>query len=462
MKFFIKKTSLSYNVLSNMLVKRNIMRFSIFGALVLSFTSTTALADNLLEIYQLAQTKDPVLLQAQATRDSAFEAINQAQASNLPQINLTGSTAYRKTNKDDVDTAFVAGGAISLQQAIWRHSNFINTTIAEKFATSADLALNDTKQNLILRAATAYFGVLEARDALKFAKANQEALLRQYNESNQRYQVGLIANTDVQETKAAYDKSCADVIIAENNLENSYENLREITGINHRKLSPLNIDTFTTPGVKKDSAYWLKMAEENNIKLQSKMVAKEIAKEQISLAQTGHEPTLDLVGSLGTDYIDYKENNLSKQDGSLTTGTIGVELTLPLYSGGATSSAVKQAKLNYIAASEDLELTYRQVKTELYNQYNNINASIGTVKAYQQNVISAQSALEATEAGYQVGTRTIVDVLDATQQLYDAKSSLASARYSYILSWLKLRYTTGLLSEKDINIINEGLTTTAE
>jgi outer membrane protein len=438
------------------------MRLSIIGALLLSLTSTSAFADNLLDIYELAKTKDPVLLQAQAKRDSAFEAINQTQAANLPQLNLSGNAYYQKTNKDDLNTAFVAGGEISLHQAIWRHSNFVNTSIAEKIAASADLSLNDTKQTLILRTATAYFGVLEARDVLEFAKANQAALLRQYNESNQSFKVGLIANTDVQEAKAAYDQSCAAVIIAENALENSYENLREITGINHRKLSALDITKFSTPGVKKDSAYWLKTAEENNIALQSKMIEKAVSKDKISLAQTGHEPTLDLFGSVGTTYTDYKENNISKEDGSITAGTIGVELNLPLYSGGATSSAVEQAKLDYIAATESLELAHRQVKTDLYNQYNNINASIGTVKAYQQNVISAQSALEATEAGYQVGTRTIVDVLDATQKLYNAKSNLASARYTYIMSWLKLRYTTGLLNEEDVKKINEGLETEAK
>ena len=130
---------------------------------------------------------------------------------------------------------------------------------------------------------------------------------------------------------------------------------------------------------------------------------------------------------------------------------------MPLYSGGAVSSAVEQAKLNYVAASESLENTHRTVQTSLYNQYNNINASIGTVKAYTQTVVSAQSALDATEAGYDVGTRTIVDVLDATENLYNAKSNLASARYTYILSWLNLRYTSGLLSEEDIKAINSGL-----
>jgi outer membrane protein len=187
------------------------------------------------------------------------------------------------------------------------------------------------------------------------------------------------------------------------------------------------------------------------------MIEKEIAKDQISLAQTGHEPTLDLYGQLGSEYTDYKENTIGKEDGTTNSGIVGLSFNMPLYSGGAVSSAVEQAKLNYVAASESLENTHRTVQTSLYNQYNNINASIGTVKAYTQTVVSAQSALDATEAGYDVGTRTIVDVLDATENLYNAKSNLASARYTYILSWLNLRYTSGLLSEEDIKAINSGL-----
>src|SRR5574344_733930 len=379
------------------------MRTSFITAVIFSTVATSSFADSLIDIYSLAQARDPVILQSKAQRDSAYEAINETNAANLPQINLKGTAQYQKTNRDDLNTAFVAGGQISLQQSIWRHSNFINSSISEKLATKQDLDYNDAKQNLILRTSTAYIGVLE------YEKANQAALKRQLDESNQRFKVGLIANTDVQEAKAAYDQASAQVIVAENNLENSYENLRQITGLEHKKLDKLDVSKFATPGIKKDSNFWLKQAEENNISLQAKMVEKEIAKEKISLARTGYEPTLDLIGGLSSQYTNYKENNASKEDGTLNSGSIGVEFNMPLYSGGATNSAVEQEKLNYIAASESLELSHRTVKTNLYNQYNNINASIGTVKAYQQSVVSAQSALEATEAGYQVGTRTIVD-----------------------------------------------------
>ncbi len=434
------------------------MRLSVLAAALLApALSGTVCADDLWDIYSLAQTKDPVVLQMKAQRDATREAVNEVDAANLPQLNLSGDVHYLKTNKDDAGTAMVAGGTLSLQQSIWRHSNFVGSTIAEKQATVSDLAYNDSLQNLMLRTATAYFNVLEAQEILEFKKADRDALKRHYDESNQKFSVGLIAATDVQEAKAAYDMSTAQVIIAENDLENRYENLRQITGMEHKNLSPLDVSKFSTPGVKKDTGYWLETAEQNNINLQAKMIEKDIAKDQITLAQTGHEPTLDLYGQLSSQYTNYKENDMTREDGTLNSGTIGLQLNIPLYSGGSVSSRVEQAKLNYVAAGEALENVHRTVQTSLYSQYNNVNAAIGTVRAYTQSVVSAQSALDATEAGYDVGTRTIVDVLDATENLYNAKSDLASARYDYILNWLNLRYTAGLLSEEDLKSVNSGL-----
>lgn len=433
------------------------MRLPLIAATLFTALASSAFADDLLQVYNLAQSRDPVILQSKAQRDSAYEAINQADANNLPQINLSGSANYTKTNHDDLSTAFVAGGSISLQQAIWHHSNFINSRIAEKTATAQDLSYNNDRQNLIIRVSDAYFGVLESLDKLEYAKANMAALKRQLDEAKQRFGVGLIANTDVQEAQAAYDQSSANVIIAENNVANSYESLRQITGIGHKSLSKLDIDSFSASNIDNAPEYWLKTAEENNLQLQAQEVNKEIAKEKIYLARTGHEPTVDLVGSLNSNYTNYKENDASRVDQTVNSGVIGVEFNMPLYSGGKVSSEVDQAKIDYIAASEALENTHRTVQTNVYSQYNNITSSTGTVRAYEQSVKSAESALEATEAGYQVGTRTIVDVLDATQNLYSAKSSLASARYNYIISWLNLRYTAGLLSEEDVQKINAGL-----
>ncbi|MGN1394823.1 MAG: TolC family outer membrane protein [Succinivibrionaceae bacterium] len=435
------------------------MRLPILATIFFASLTTNALADSLLDVYRLAQQKDPTLLQYKAKRDSAYASIDQADAANLPQINLKGSVNYTKSNKDDYTTSLVTGGSLSLQQSIWRHSNFIKSNIAEKTAVNADLLYNDAQQNLIIRTSKAYFGILKAADVLKYAKANKAALKKRYSETNQRYKVGLIANTDVQEAKAAYDSATAQVIIAENDLINSFEDLRRITGVEHKNLNHLDIEKFSTVKLSESSDSYLKTAEENNISLQAKMIEKEIARMNISLAQTGYEPTLDLLGSLNAQHTNYKEEELYKrEDYSLNTASIGLELNIPLYSGGATSAEVEVAKNNFIAKSQELESIHRQVQSNLYSQYNNINAAIGTVKAYKQTVVSAKSALDATIAGYQVGTRTIVDVLDATQKYYNAESNLASARYDYIINRLNIKYTTGLLNEDDIILINNGLT----
>ena len=258
------------------------MRFStLIGVAVATAAFSTANADDLLEIYKLAQTKDPIILQQKALRDSAYAAIDIADAANLPQINLKGVAQYNKTNKNDQATAFIAGGTLSLQQSIWRHSNFLQSSTAEKNATSADLAYNNAKQELIVRTSKAYFSVLEAKDLLEFSQANLKALEQQYNEANQRFKVGLIANTDVQEAKASYDQASANVIIANNKLKNSYENLRQITGLLHANLSHLNIETFSTKELTENADYWLKTAEENNLSLQQSMINREIAKNKI-------------------------------------------------------------------------------------------------------------------------------------------------------------------------------------
>jgi outer membrane protein len=202
---------------------------------------------------------------------------------------------------------------------------------------------------------------------------------------------------------------------------------------------------------------WLKDAQEHSLTLNQLRISKDVARQQIDLAKAGHMPTLDLKLGANSNYTDYKKNTTSKEDGTLNEGTIGLQFNLPLYSGGATQSQVKQAQFNYVAASENLEKTYRSMQADLYKNYNNVFASIGTIKAYQQSVVSADSALTATQAGYQVGTRTIVDVLNATSKLYSAKQKLSDARYNYILSTLQLKQTAGTLSEQDLLDINQGL-----
>jgi outer membrane protein len=333
----------------------------------------------------------------------------------------------------------------------------MNSDITSKQAMSSDVALNIEKQGLMLRTAQAYFSVLAAQDSLEYTNANEKALQRQLDETQQRFEVGMTAITDVQEAKAAHDLAVADSINAQNTLANSFESLRQLTGNEHRFLDVLNTERFSPSPMAQSADQWLKDAQEHSLTLNQLRISKDVAKQQIDLAKAGHMPTLDLKLGANSNYTDYKKNTTSKEDGTLNEGTIGLQFNLPLYSGGATQSQVKQAQFNYVAASENLEKTYRSMQANLYKNYNNVFASIGTIKAYQQSVVSADSALTATQAGYQVGTRTIVDVLNATSKLYSAKQKLSDARYNYILSTLQLKQTAGTLSEQDLLDINQGL-----
>ena len=298
----------------------------------------TAGAENLLEIYQQAQEKDPQLLEAKAQRDAAFEKINEAQAADLPQINLGADLNYQKTNQDDKQTAGTAGASLGLSQSIYRRSNWINSDITAKQATQTDVSYNYEKQSLIVRTADAYFSVLSAKDTLEYANANLEALKRQLDETQQRYNVGMTAITDVHEAKAAYDLASADVIVAENNLANSYESLRQLTGSEHKQLDLLDTERFTPAALSSSSDSWMKLAEEGNLQLHQQRIAKDIAKQQIDLAKTGHEPTLDLGANLGSTNTDYKNSGTGYEDGTLNSGTIGFKFNLPLYQGGAVDS----------------------------------------------------------------------------------------------------------------------------
>ncbi len=434
------------------------MKKTCLSLLIGLFLSPMTQAESLLEIYHQAQDKDPQLQQAIAERNTAFEKINETDAAKLPQISLSASAGYLKSNRNDAYTSQSAGTGISLSQAIFRQSLWLNSDITNKQALASDVALNLQKQTLIYDTAQAYFSVLAAQDALEYATANEKALQRQLDETQQRFDVGMTAITDVQEAKAAHDLAVANTIIAQNTLANSFESLRQLTGTEHRFLDVLNTARFSTAPLTLSSEQWLELAKNQNLSLNQVRISKDIAKQSIDLAKTGHLPTLDLKLGATSDYTDYKVNSASKVDGTLNEGTIGLQFTLPLYSGGATSSQVKQAQYSYVAASENLEKTYRSVQADLFKNYNNVFASIGTVKAYQQSVISAESALTATEAGYQVGTRTIVDVLAATSNLYSAKQKLSDARFNYILNTLQLKLTAGTLTEQDLVDINQGLT----
>ena len=428
----------------------------LFISAAIGSLSSSAFADTLAEVYDQAKQNDPQLLRSAAQRDAAFEAVTSSRSSLLPQINLTANYDINRGDRNDNSNDNNQWGVgIGFSQELYQRSSWITLDTAEKTARQSDSAYAAEQQALILRVATTYFEVLRAQDNLEFVRAEKAAVARQLEQTKQRFEVGLSAITDVHDAQAQYDGVLADEVLAENTLINNYEGLREITGQEHSNLSILDTDRFSASKSSESASALVEQAEQKNLSLLASRISQDIAKDNISLASSGHLPSLTLDGNYGlaeqtnssNSALDYDADNLN----------IGLNLVVPLYTGGNTTSLTKQAEYNYVAASEDLEATYRSVVKDVRAFNNNITASIGALRAYEQSVVSAQSALEATEAGFDVGTRTIVDVLDSTRRLYDANKNLSDARYNYILSVLQLRQAVGTLSEQDIVDVNAGL-----
>lgn len=434
--------------------------------------STSALADDLMQVYQQALSNDPLVNQAKAQRDAAYEGIGVSRANLLPQI--SGSVSYEDSSSErqqtfgstqeieivqfEADTTTSRYG-ISLDMSLFDYANWVGLNRAEKVAEQSDAQYAASMQDLIVRTVTAYFDVLRARDSLEFVRSEKRAIERQLEQTRQRFEVGLTAITDVHEAQANFDSTVAQEIQAENQLEFTLETLRVITGKYHDQLYSLDTESFsaTQPAPERVET-WLEMAEEQNLSLLVDRLAMDIAKEDISAARSGHYPTLSLSASKGRTKTETSSIVFSNETPYLDNESIGVTLSVPIFQGLRVSSQTDQAKYQYVAASQSAEQTYRQTVQSVRSSYNNVKAAISSIRALEQAVVSAQSALKATEAGFDVGTRTIVDVLDSTRNLFDARRNLAGARYDFIQAVVTLKQAAGTLTGEDVAMVNRGLT----
>ncbi len=421
-------------------------------------TSQFSSAENLVDVYRQAQANDPVVLKAQAQFNASEENIIQARAVLLPQLSAYGSYTYSKSELDDVDfedDRIKAIGA-SLSMELYNHASWLKLGTAKKTAHQSDIAYQVAQQELIIRVTKAYFDVLSAKDDLEFAKAEKKAVERQLDQTKQRFNVGLTDITDVHEAQAQYDNTITAEISAENDVYNAEEALREITNVYPRNLDELNTQRFSAYRPSPDSAdAWQKTAEAKNLNLIAQKISLDVAKDTINISRAGHYPTIGLTGSYTK--TDTEDKLLNRLDSNYNNQSIGIEVNVPLYSGGAISSSVRQAQSNYVAASQDLAQTHRSVVRSTRNAYNTVITAVSAIKSLEQSVISAESALRATQAGMEVGIRTIVDVLNSTRNLYNAKRNLSSTRYSYIQAILSLKQAAGTITEQDLIDINKGL-----
>ena len=453
---------------------------------------SAANAKDLVGVYEDALKNDPQLRQADANRLASREARPQAWSALLPQISGTLSRNQDKQDGSEAEGAIGSGTStptgpiqpvngsssavpfivnttakswgLNLRESLFSWSNWMSVKQAEKEVAQAEATYLAAQQNLILRVAQAYFNVLSALDGLDANQASLEAISRQLDQANKRFEVGLIAITDVQEAKAARDTAAAAVIAGKRTLATAGDQLSEITGQKYDSLNKPGDEMPLNTPQPADEDRWVTVSLDQNVSLLSNRLQADIARENVRIAFGGHLPTLDLLASKTRTQVDGDES-VSGSPFSLSN-TINdrqytVQITVPLFSGGLTQSKVRQAQYQWIAAKEGVVQSSRATERLARDAYLGVISGIARVQALRQALESSQTALKATEAGYEVGTRTAVDVLNSRRTLVQAQTDYAVSRYDYIISVIQLRLAAGNLATNDVTEINKWLAVSA-
>jgi len=429
--------------------------------LLASLTSTASLSEDLLDVFSMSLKTDPQLLAESSSRQAVAELEAQAKALFLPQLALTANTG--KSWQDSSSSQnFVSGKrqsddhgySLSVTQPVYRRQNFVQREQADISIESSNASYQIVEQALIVRVAERYFDVLGSEDDVTFAIAEREAISQQLEQTQQRFDVGLATITDVVESQAAYDLANAEVISAENESANSRERLRETSGSYSQSLSQLKAESPLVSPEPEDIDQWSSVALNQNPTLLVAKFSVDNAGQNIELQKSGHYPTLDIVGQKS-----YSSQSDSSFGGSskIQQETIGLQFNLPIYSGGSVQSKTRESEFRLDQAMQNEEQQRRSVVRQSRESYNGVMSGISRVKALKQAVASSEKALESTEAGYEVGTRTTVDVLNVRRDLFRARRDYASSRYDYILSSLRLKQAAGTVSVEDLGQINQWL-----
>jgi outer membrane protein len=463
-------------------MKRGFLQIGPGLMLATLLVANSARSEDLLQIYDMAVINDPQIREADATRLANREAKPQAVASLLPQV--SGSANMGRNNSDaNTTSSFYLNGVIvpsisdvanstdsngwgfDLRQSVFSWQNWVALRTASHEVAQAEADYIVAQQSLAQRVSSQYFAVLSAIDNIEALEAARVAISRQLDQAERRFEVGLIAITDVQDSRAARDQAAAAVIEAKRALSTQIELLRVIIGDKPERLTKPGDNMPLQAPAPADEEQWVKMSMDQNSALLSSRLAADIARDQVSSAFGGHLPSVDLVA--GRTYSDrtgdatYRTpagNQLTFNDATSYGNSISLQLSMPIFSGGATSSRVRQSQYRWIAAKERLERTSRATEGNARDAYQGVNSDIARVQALKQAVESSQTALKAAEAGYEVGTRTTVDVLTARRQLIQAQQSYSSAKYGYLNNLIRLQLTAGALDRGTIESINRWLT----
>lgn len=411
-------------------------------------------ADDLLSIYERARTSDPEFQQALADRQAREEALPQARAGLRPQLSLESAYQTIDTDSDigtqqDVRYEQLNYG-VSLSQPLYRYSQArrVDQTSAQVEQARAEFTF--AEQALILRAAERYFAVLDAREAVDAAEASLQAIERQLEQAEQRFEVGVIARTDVEEAKAQSDLARASLLQSRDDLESQREALRELTNQAPALLASVREGASLNSPEPADPSQWRDRAQEDNRELLAAQFAAQAAMEGIDVERGARFPQLDIVANYsGVDQYEREDSDPSSDQWSA-----GIELSMPLYQGGGIRSSVREAQFRYTEAREVLEQTRRSVSRDAANAYRGALTALERVRALDQARVSTQAALDATEAGFEVGTRTIVDVLNAQRERFNAERDYEQARHAYLVNTLRLKQAAGTLSVADLRRVN--------
>lgn len=427
--------------------------------------STQVFATDLMDIYHQALDNDPQFKVAYNTYMSSAEAIPQAKSALYPQVLLGGETGrFFNGIKTRVltDNSYFGSNVwqVTASQAIFNYQAWAKIAQAKASVKAAQANFNDAAQQLILRTARAYFNVLFAKDTLDFAEAKKRANKRQLDQATQRFDVGIDTITSVYEAKAAYDQSTATVISARNNQITQNENLRKLTNHVYETIAPLRNSKI--PLIKpepNDAALWIDTGLKQNYNLLAAKYGLEIARENVKALSAGNWPVFSIQSNTTQTHNAIKDSNIivpAKQ----TTSNIALAMNFPIVQGGLVQSQTRQAQYDFQASSEKLEQAYRDVVVNSRIAFNTITDGISKVTADRQTIISQQNSLDSTQAQFEAGTRTMVDVVNAQQRLFEAQEELARDQYNLIHSVLNLKYLAGSLNVADLELINSWLETT--
>ncbi|MCS5564347.1 TolC family outer membrane protein [Marinobacter sp.] len=441
------------------------MKKRLLSGLVGLLAVQPALAMDLVETYEKALSYDSGIAAAQASFEAQQAGSDVTRSELLPQLGAFGEANYVDVDGPNQDNSYreYAYG-VQLTQPLFQADAWFRYDASQFQTDSARAQYNLAQQQLILDVATAYFNVLRAQDTVTTTMAAETAIQRQYEQAQERFDVGLIAITEVYEARASYDDTRSQRIVAENQLNVAREQLARLTGEFAEDLENLRQNFPLNRPDPMDPAAWEMTALDQNWSIQSAIYDLNVSEANLRASKAGHYPTLDLNASYGktkTDGLEDPSSFQMQRDGTTTQGVIGLTLNVPLYTGGGTQASVRQQRSLVTVSEQSLQTVRRDVRVSTRSLFLTVNNNIETASALEQTIVSRRSALDATRAGYEVGTRNIVEVLDAERAYYVALRDFANARYDYVINTLQLKQAAGTLSPQDLAALNNWLSETA-